>query len=476
MKKNLKNLYLLLIFAAAFLSSQCLGVEANDELPFTAQYNTLINPESGWYRSMETHNASPGELMEYRKAVSLVALETDLGDYINRELDTKKLTEIDNAFSYARRAGLSVIFRAAYSFNEVFNCDPKDIKIILRHVDQLSDIFYKYEDILFNVQAGFFGPWGEWHSSNYSEGGIWTKVKPEYQKMLVNALLEAVPPGTTIALRRPEYIRTVAGTKSLSEMEAFSDLPLARLSFHNDALMSEKTDMDTYIDPDFQPVEKEFEWINNHSSWTPFIGETNKLSKYNDLKYAVEFLDLMNAHSLNIEYHPGVLRKWNNSRYNNMNGFDYIGSKLGYHFELREVNIQEQAEADGLMNIELKIMNTGFSRLLREKIFELVLIKENIIIKANINEDARFWNKNELVDKTFIFHLPENISSGNWDVYLGLRSPYETIANNPAYSVRFTNAEIWHTELGLNKVGGVNIKGGAEEESIKETDFFQIGP
>ena len=471
MRAITKSILTTFVLLTVLLSSQCLGAEVNESTPDTDTTN-FTNPERGWYRSMETQEATLEDLVDYRRGgVTLVAFETYLGAYLDKPLDKKKLDEIDRALTMARAAGLSVIYRAAYDFDGKSNPDPRDINTVLGHIAQLKPIFYKHEDVLFNVQAGFLGPWGEWHHSRYGD-----PVKPEYQKLVANALLDAVPKSVTIAVRRPEYVRTIAGTAPLTAEEAFSGTTLSRMAFHNDALMSERTDMDTYIDPAY-PLEKEFAWINNHTRYTPFIGETNKVSSYNDAKKAIDFLDLMNAHSLNIEYHPDVLKKWQKARQGNMSAFDYIGMKLGYRFELKHIVLSETARSGGgNLSLEMELMNTGFGHLLREKKFEIVLKQGSQIFRAKIDEDARFWDKNQLISRTYNFQLPSNIPPGEWDVYLGLSSTFESLADNPAYSVRFANQDMWDAKLGLNKIGTIHIEeaaNGANGDGNKE--FKQIG-
>ena len=211
--------------------------------------------------------------------------------------------------------------------------------------------------------------------------------------------------------------------------------------------------MDTYVDPDY-PLEKEFEWINNHTRYTPFIGETNKVSSYNNTKNAIPFLDLMNAHSLNIEYHPNVLNKWKSSSFSGMNAYEYIGMKFGYRFVL---NNTELVQSGGTLRLNLELTNTGFGHLLKEKKFELVLKQDNRIYRAGIDEDPRLWDKNEPVSRTFYFQLPSEISTGDCEVYLGLSSTFENLRNNPSYSVRFANKNIWEADLGLNRIGVISL-------------------
>ena len=478
MLNRIKRIPLAFALITVIILSQCVAAQVQTMQGFFAttsfpeDMSMFPNPERGWYRSMETDDLSETELMRFRESnITMVAFETFLGAYLTRPLDTLKLNEVDRAFAAERRAGLSVIFRAAYDFEGAQYPDPTDINIVLNHIRQLAPVFQKYEDVLFNIQAGFFGSWGEWHTSNFGEHKLWAPVSPQNQRALVNALLDAAPKNTTVAVRRPEYVRNIAGTAPLTAAEAFGTSKISRVAFHNDALMSEKTDMDTYVDPDY-PLEKEFEWINNHTRYTPFIGETNKVSSYNDTKNAIPFLDLMNANSLNYEYHPNVLRKWKTSNYSGINAFDYITMMLGYRIVLKEAVLNNDLRPGGVLNLQLELANTGFGHILREKDFVIVLKKGNVTYRASIDEDARFWDKNEIISRDFSFRLPTSIPLGSWDVYLGLTSTFENLRNNPSYSVRFANQNVWEPSLGLNKIGLLTVTG--TQIGPEAAEFIQI--
>jgi len=454
---------------------------------FTEDRSVLMNPERGWYIARGTDEAAADEFAEFKKRnVTTVMLEANLGNYIDKALDSQKLLEIERAFLLARGAGLSVIFRAAYDFNGRSNPEPPDIKIILNHIEQLKPIFEKHEDILFNVQAGFLGAWGEWHHSHY--GDPRSPDDPpyvQYQRQVADALLAAVPKSVSVALRRPEYIRNIADDSKeltgrelgkhdpVTQEEAFGSSKIARLSFHNDALMSDDSDMDTYYnDLDLQPREKELQWASMQTRYTPMVAETNLVSNYNNTETAIPLLDRINIQSLNIEYHPRVLRKWKTSQHGGMNAFDYIGMMLGYRFVLKRADLSELA--DSKLRLDLDLVNAGFSRLLKEKKFELVLRNPGQTYRAVIAEDARFWNKNEPVKRSYLFQLPKDLKPGSWEVYLGLSSTYDTLANVPAYSVRFSNKDTWVPALGLNKIGTIKlVKGG---ESGDGQEFIQITP
>ena len=67
--------------------------------------------------------------------------------------------------------------------------------------------------------------------------------------------------------------------------------------------------------------------------------------------------------------------------------------------------------------------------------------------------------------------LFRSLTEGEWDVYLGLSSIYESLAKNPAYSVRFANKHVWDANLGLNKIGTITVKASGENG---ENEFVQI--
>ena len=447
--------------ALILVSSQCMvGMKSNlsDNSPGPGQNpRALINPERGWHIA-RVIPVDADELTACKNNnVTIILLEANLGAFLKGPLNNSKLNEIDLAFNMARSTGLSVIFRAAYDYEGKPSPEPTDINIILAHIGQLKPLFDKHEDILLNVQAGFLGSWGEWHSTYYGDG-LWAPPRLDPQKIIADALLDAVPESVTVAFRRPEFIRNIAGrNEPVTEAEAFGSSKIARMAFHNDALMSDRTDMGTYADANF-PRETELAWINNQSLYTPMIAETNKVSLYNNIDNAIGLLNRINILSLNRGYHPEVLTKWKNGKYKGINAFDYVGMMMGYRFIIDRADISETTLHGGSLCLDLRITNIGFGSLLKPKKFELALKKNDRIFRAGINDDARFWKKNEQVNRKYYFSLPSDLEGGDWEVYLGLSSTFDSLENNPAYSVCFANAEMWDDSLGLNKIGVVNLK------------------
>jgi len=429
---------------------------------------SFSNPDRGWYRVENTSAINPELQPEYKNDnAALVFLEADLGDFLTGPFSAEKFDEIRRAFEYARKAGVSVIFRAAYDFEGKDSPEPADAKVILGHINQLKPIFYEFEDILLSIQAGLLGPWGEWHSSRYGD-----PIEPDVQRLIVNALLNASPESVTVAVRRPVYVRTITGSRTLTAAEAFSGVKLARVAYHNDAILSDESDMGTYSDPDWTR-EDEMKWTNNHAAFTPLVAETNMPSRYNDAGNAVKILDTMNLQALNAEYHPDVLQKWKRSYYRGMNAYDYIGGRMGYRFTLSLAGFSKAPRRGGTLRLRLELRNTGFGNLMKQKRFEIVLKNGYRTYRAAIDDDPRRWYKNKKITRDFSFSLPSDMPAGDWDVYLGLTSAFDSLKDNPAYSVRFANAGVWNEQFGLNLIGSVSVAETGGSDGV--TEFRQIG-
>ena len=96
---------------------------------------------------------------------------------------------------------------------------------ILGHIRQLGKVFQENRDVLFGVQAGFLGPWGEWHGSNWGN-----PPSLQARRTVLFALLDAVPEPITVHVRRPMFIRDIfagePGGSGLTEATAYGRLAL----------------------------------------------------------------------------------------------------------------------------------------------------------------------------------------------------------------------------------------------------------
>lgn len=428
-------------------------------ITFTEESSHFSNPERGWYRSYFTDDIWDLDSLR-KKGISTIQLKINLKEYTDMPIGEEKLTEIKNAFQSAEKYGLQVIFRAAYDFDGIPSCEPKELSLIVLHIEQLRDVFYEYEGVLWFVQTGFLGPWGEWHSSLY--GDI-----PSFKarKTVTEALLKAVPESRAIQVRRPSYIRDIIED---------DDLDFSRIGYHNDSLLSTDNEYGTYIDSNYDR-KAELQWTNNVTFKVPFAGETCCESDYSDPQNAIYELDMLNAHTLNIDYHLAVIDKWKSTEYNGVNTFGYISDNLGYRFVIEEIELNETIDPGGILNLNIKFRNDGFGTLINYRDVEVILSNGRKKYISKLNEDPTEWKKEDgLTYLSLFFSIPSDIKSGNWKLYLNLPNNNEKLKENPNYSVRFANKNVWDEKTGYNILFD-NIfvfEGGEQGEGIKE--FKQI--
>jgi len=428
------------------------NVEKMEFNSFSVGLTPSLNPERGWWKLYYSHGSLNGLKNERANGVSLILLEVNLGEFLNGPISDAKLKEIQNALDAIRNNNLSVIFRAAYDYVGKDKPEPANLDVLLNHIRQLKKIWFDNEDILYLVQAGFIGRWGEWHGSIYGN-----PIPLDVQTKVVNTMLESTPKSVFIQLRRPMFVRGIFPGKTLTDTEAFTGTSFSRVGYYNDALLTTADDYGTYVDKGYNRA-LELAWANNHCKYTPFVAESNTLTNLSDPDNAVYELGLLHAQSLNVSYHPEVIKKWKTTTYKGINTHEYITRHLGYNFVLKEVAFNSTINVGQHLNIKFSIQNTGFGNLLKEKDFEVILTKGTKIYRAKVNEDARRWYKEKgVITLDLYFSLPKNMEVGDWQVNFKLSNPAPRLKDNPAYSIKFDNENLWQATTGYNLVGTIKV-------------------
>ena len=135
---------------------------------------------------------------------TLILAQFYLIDYRTKDLDSKALTAIERTFQKAREAGKKVIVRFSYSrtagSGTVYDSSqPRDASLsqIQTHLNQMSTILNNYKDVIYVIQAGCIGTYGEWYyisnsEFNYSYDGS-SLSGFSGRKDVITALLNVVP-------------------------------------------------------------------------------------------------------------------------------------------------------------------------------------------------------------------------------------------------------------------------------------------
>lgn len=308
----------------------------------------LNNPDRGFYIQADvkdTYAYEPG----FETQLRLRLLTMDLYEFQETAyLPEEKLNQLKTALEAYRELGITVIFRAGYFFGEEEYTQPSQFETILNHCRQICPILNEYKDVVQVVQAGFIGPYGEWHNSPYLEktGESQRSCKIELLDCLNQELHEEI----SIALRRPMFIR---------EAER-NGVDTSRFAIHNDALFSTDTDMGTYVEEGYDR-QAELKWMHDNVQSVMNGGEMTNISPYTQIENAMAEMDQINISYLNGYYNKEVLTDWKFTEYMGQNACSYIENHLGYRLFLEQSEIL--SEINHLLQLKVKgiIKNTGFA-------------------------------------------------------------------------------------------------------------------
>ena len=428
------------------------------EIRYPESFQTFPNPERGFYAPRMSNRIRQLDGLRKRE-ITLLLVEVDLKAFKERDLTQEKLNELQQAFASVRQHGLKAIVRFAYGFSgRDYRSDPKDMDRILGHIRQLGKVFQENRDVLYGVQAGFLGPWGEWHGSNWGD-----PPSLQARRSVLFGLLDAVPEPITVHVRRPMFIRDIfAGEPELTEATAYGGSRLSRVGWHDDALLSLPTDMGTYADPGWDR-ERELRWCADHGRFTPFGGETVPSSARTSVAQVVRELELLHTTYLNSSYHRGTLDGWRKAAYRGGTCFEHIERRLGYRLVADRLRITKAANPGGTLRVELDLRNVGFASPHMPREVALVLSHGDRTHRVALTEaDPRRWAPEAgTVSLCAAVPIPVDARSGQWRLALLLTDPSPSLGRDGRYAIRLANEGI-----SFDEANGRNIL--ADDVQIRE--------
>jgi hypothetical protein len=427
---------------------------------FAGDTSSFHNPERGLYRYSiaKTSNyvtLKNTELQAIRnQKISLLFRYFVLDAFKTKALTQNILDSIQKDFNTVRSNGMKLIVRFSYvddsdpSFAAPHYDAPKSI--VLQHISQLKPLFQNNADVIYVLQAGFIGIWGEWYYTDYfGNADALTAQNIADRKAVTDSLLSAMPVSRMIALRTPKWKTTLYGyniiTDTLKRQEAFGTTAKARLAGHNDCFLAD------YNDYTFDDTATEKKYWAAESNYYSMGGEScNDDATYTNCSNALKELKRFHWSYINDGYHPGVLSRWKS------NGcYAEIEKKIGYRYRLLQANIQNNALIGDSLYISLNIANDGWSGLVNKRKAELILKNnsDNSITKLPVTTGTiQLWLPAPTQIKTLALNckIPSSLAAGSYSVYLNLPDDYASLASNKDYSIRLANLNSWETTTGYN--------------------------
>ncbi|MDR0542753.1 MAG: DUF4832 domain-containing protein [Dysgonamonadaceae bacterium] len=470
--KHILTLLLLLCvsFAACTQKQEPLPAEKTASVTYEPSDDLFPNPERGFYKysdcNLGTGNNRLNEstLKYYRdNNITLLFRYFYLKNFKNSALSTQALSEFDTDMATIRRGGMKCVLRFAYSSSQ----DEPDapLAIIKQHLDQLKPYLEKNADVIYVMQAGFIGAWGEWY---YTTNNLYN-AGARYE--VINKILQTLPSNRCVQLRTPAYKKEFTQRQTpLKPEEAFTGTPIARIAHHNDCFLASNTDYGTY---DEKNIESEKDYLNRDCLFVPIGGETcppDGVSPADGLKAYTEMARL-HFSFLNDDYYTPVNNSWKTGNY-----MEKIIRELGYRLQLSSAECTAEVSPASEFNVRIILKNIGFAPLYNERKAELIL--KNALTgekyTAQLDVEPRSWRPNIESALEAKVGIPQNMPLGDYQLYLNLPDAAATLHDNPAYSVRFANNKVWEAATGYNNLlMTVNVTSASGAAAYSGNLFFE---
>ena len=462
---------------AASLSGGNNGGGSGSELVYknySESSSDIKNPERGLYKMVEYkyHKRSGGYTSattsltdEYDENNTLVLAQFYLFDYVDSEhIDSNGKSYIRSVLSNVRNSGKKAIVRISYN-NEhpsSYHQEPT-LDHIKKHLQDLAPIFTDYEDIIYVVQGGFIGTYGEWYYTSYfgpSSGGVDYTIDNNVvsgfsnRRAVLKAMLEAVPPSRQIALRTPEYKQCYVNpnhVSSWSNLSGFGTEDVNRIAFYNDAFLYGGEDMGTFHETWQRNMWKQQgaylinggEAPYSSTSITQMDGYT-----YNNVRAAIFDYHFSYLHH-DTGYHTNpnstspndgstLMRHWHKQGW-----MTDIKKWLGYRLWMENLKITGTNFSSGsTITVRLKIHNSGAAPVINERPMKLVLIHNGtpVVLKSNCGE-IRSVASGTTETFTFNVTMPQSAVSGD-KLALWLPDQADGLRDRPEYSIRLANSDV----------------------------------
>jgi len=408
------------------------------------------NPERGEYsgRYFEFKNGNMPKLNTPENlgscladACSLIHLSVYLQDYRNKELTDEVLQYISAEFQNLRESGCKAILRFAYSYSDEDGDMDAPVDLVVRHIAQLKPVLEEFQDVIFVVQTGFMGIFGEMHSSTYF------KTSDDVNRML-RAILDALPVNRQIAVRTNGRKTAFLGTDvadTLTVAEAYTSSDKARIGFYNDCFMATSNDGGTFASKTDRQMWKA------ESKYLSMGGESCVMNSDVDIycKCSNAYKDLKDYHWTYLSNHSYIVGVWKDQGC-------YLDAtvRVGYRFVLNGASFSGTFAAGQDWGLKFCFTNYGYASLINERKLEFVVRSVSDPTKEQVyvaDVDPRTWYGGCTYVYEDTLKLPDWIVAGEqYKVFINMPDVAPTLHGRPNYSIRFANQNVWEAETGYN--------------------------
>ncbi len=428
------------------------------KVTYTESFDIFINPERGFYHNQSfrsgTTNVLTTSTVESQRALgrSLFLTLYYLTDYRDKPIPADYLERIETNMKALREGGSKCVLRFAYVSSESDKPWDATQEIVLQHIQQVAPILQEYSDVIYVMEAGFVGVWGEWYyTSNF---GMTLSTPQDYapRRAVLDALLTALPQDRMICVRTPQFklkCFDITFADTISVLTAYNGSNLSRIAAHNDCFLASSNDYGTFS----SNSQREF-W-HADSKYVVMGGETCGVSAYSTCENALTQMENFHWSYLNSGYHGTVLGNWRSE-----GCFDEIARRLGYRFVLTEGKFTPTPEAGKEFVAKINVKNVGFAAPANPRELELIFVSksdanEKYVVKPD--SDPRYWFAGGEYTISIKHTLSTQMAGKEFDLYLHLPDPEPTLYGRPEFSIRLANDNVWDATTGYNKIHSITV-------------------
>ena len=464
MRKLFPIALLALLFAACNINNP---EPKGTTITFTETDEAFANPERGlyiqsYYVSSDLNSKANAAIIDYnRKSASYITLYLHsyyLTDYMESDVPQEFLDRLEANMNALREGGAKAVLRFSYKSSmdnkdAPWNATPEWIH---KHIDQIAPYLQKHADVILCVQCGWLGSWGEWYYVSYYKMNPQKDADFEPRWEVLEHMLRAVPESRQVALRTPMYkmrylkMRGDSASTPISAAEAFSGSYKSRICGHNDCFVSSSNDVGTYSGP----ASREF-WAED-SKYTFMGGETCEKSSYSKGENALAEMEKFHWTYLNNDYREEVTNMWKKE-----GTMDIAKRRLGYRFVLDKAILTSKPKVGAAFEAYCVLHNSGFAAPVNKRAVELIFVstengKKYVFPQESV--DPRFWLPEEESHKFTLACTLNDMTPGQYKLYLNLPDPYPSIHDNPKFSIRLANENMWEEATGYNYIATINVE------------------
>jgi hypothetical protein len=353
-------------------------------------------------------------------------------------LSPAMLTDIESRVAAFAGSGIRLIPRFTYNFGPIgpgAMDAPSDV--IAKHIDQLAPILIRHKDLIFALEAGFIGTWGEWHDST---NGNDTAAA---QKIVLNRELAHFKGLFPILVRYPgDFIQYTDGLNLHPG-----------LGLHDDFYASDSDDGATWntCDPGAGycltnfTLQQFVTLASRVSVATMFAGE------FGALYPTLQSCDALNGYSykfhvqsISLNPFPATIGTFLQNEGCALSFYNKVGTRI----VLQRVKLTGDATPGGKLCLEIMLVNDGYGRVIRERPLAVVLRQSGkdvatIPIPTAMLDLRTLESSPTQVPKTFHFEftLPKTIATGTTTMTLLFPDPAPTLTNQPAYTLPLNSVD-----------------------------------